>query len=171
MCVNYFVIMRGKIQILAISILLCMLGCARKFGPVDSNSVQPNNKLDTLVSMSATIGGTNFRTDSAFGFNVKNLISDTAVDFNLMINATQKGKNDTVRTISLFVTGYTGPGTYKIAPPAVTATYYFNNQRHFAVYGSINVLSDSNYALVGNFTFLADSIYVSNGVFNVLRPY
>ena len=144
--------------------------CSKNSGPADQPSIQPNNKLDTLVSMTATIGACNFSTTDAYGYNLKTIQSGSSGVYNLMINGSQK-RNDSLLSISMTVNGYNGPDTYKINPPFVTATWYVNNQRHYATWGNIVIANDTAYALTGSFLFLADSIYVSNGVFNVLTPF
>ena len=156
---------------IAISILTVAMGsCTKNAGPANGNSVQPNNKLDTLVFMSANINGHLFKTDSAFGYNVKQLNNDSVQALNLLINASIT-KADSVSSISITVNNFTGPNTYVINPPNVSATWYLNNARHFATSGQIVILSDTAYALIGNFNFVADSIVVANGAFNVLMPY
>ena len=160
-----------RIYLLAVFILFSLFfSCSKTSGPANGNSVQPNNKLDTLVAMSANIGGSYFHTDSAFGYNVKPLISSTTLNMNLLINATEKNK-DSTSTISLSISNFTGPNTYNINPPSVSATYYLNNQRHYALGGQIVIISDTGYSLIGTFTFIADSLLISNGKFNVLMPY
>ncbi len=157
--------------ILAISILTIGAGaCTKNSGPANGNSVQPNNKLDTLVFMSANINGHRFKTDSAYGYNVKQLNNDSVQTLNLLITAST-AKSDSVSSISITVNNFTGPNTYPINPPGVSATWYLNNARHYATSGQVVILSDTSYALIGNFNFVADSIVVANGAFNVLMPY
>jgi len=89
---------------------------------------------------------------------------------NLLITG-KEVKVDSVSSISLTISNFTGPNTYNINPPYTTATYYLNNARHFATFGQIVIVSDTSYALIGNFYFIADSTFVSSGNFNVLMPY
>ena len=144
--------------------------CKKDSGPANGKSAQPNYKLDTLVSMSASINGRAFLTDSVFGYDVHPTITDSVMNFNLLVNATEK-VHDSISVIQLYVTSFTGPGVYPINPPAVTAAWYLNGQRHFASTGTITVISDTAYALIAQFNFIADSITVANGYFNVLMPY
>ncbi len=158
-------------RFLAIAILCAGLffSCSKNSGPADQSSVQPNNKLDTLVSMSAKIGACSFLTTDAYGYNVQTTQSGTATIHNILITGSER-KNDSVLAFNLTINGYYGPDTYYINPPFVTATWYVNNQRHYATWGNIVIKSDSSYAMIGSFMFLADSILVSDGVFNVLSP-
>src|ERR1019366_580119 len=124
-------------------------------GPTNGNSVQPNNNLDSTVSMSAMINGINWQTDSAFGYNVKHAGNDSG-GVNLLITATNK--NHGVSSITINITNYSGPNTYPVNPPLNTASYYLGNFRHYATHGQIIVKSDSAYAIRGTFTFIADTI-------------
>ena len=143
------------------------IACKKTKGPANGKSVQPNNNLDSTVSMSALINGINWQTDSAFGYNVKHSGNDSGM-VNLMITATNKNKG--VSTITINITNYNGPNTYAVNPPLNTATYYIGNYRHYASHGQIIIGSDTAYALKGTFTFIADTITVANGVFNVALP-
>jgi hypothetical protein len=157
-----------RIALIAFALLFIVFAaCKKTSGPADGNSVQPNNNLDSLVSMSATINGTLWQTDSAFGYKVRSSANDSTV-VNLIITAVRKD-NGNPSTITFNIVHYNGLAKYTIAPPAVTATYYIGTERHFATYGDINVVSNSNYSLIGNFYFVADGFSV-NGDFNVALP-
>jgi hypothetical protein len=143
--------------------------CSKNSGPANGNSVQPNNKLDTLVTMTASINGNAYHTDSVFGYDVQPTFTDSIMDFDLLVIGTEKAK-DSQSVIRFYITGFTGPGNYAINAPAVTAAWYLNGQRHFADSGMITIVSDTAYALVARFGFRADSIRVTNGYFNVLIP-
>lgn len=154
-----------------IPIMLCAMlpACNKAKGPADGNSIQPNNKLDSTISMNATINGRNWQTDSVFGYYVKNSGNDSAL-ITLEITATQK-LNDTSSTIVFYIYNYTGPKTYTINPPANTATYYIGASRNFADSGVIIITSDTAYALKGTFNFKVDTAYrITNGAFNVALP-
>lgn len=146
---------------------LLLLACHKNSGPVNGNSVQPNNKLDTLVSFTADINGKVWHTDSADAYLVK-YSNDSGV-VNITINATKNAK-DTLITITLNLTNFTGPGTYSVTPPVNAATYYFNQSRHYASSGIVHIISDSSYALIGTFSIIADTDTITNGVFNVAMP-
>ncbi len=152
--------------ILLITIFICN-SCTKNSGPANGNSIQPNNKLDTLVFMSATVNTGNFQTDSAFGYLRNTLVKDSTNTKNILINATQN-KTSSLSTISLTISNYTGPNTYTINPPNVSASYYLGSNRHYATAGQIVITSDTSNALIGNFNFIADSIAITNGKFNVL---
>ncbi len=146
---------------------LTQVACKKKSDPLDSPSVQQNNRLDTLVSMSALINGQAWQTDSVFGYTV--FYPSDSAKTNLYITATNKVK-DTPTSMAFFITNYIGARTYIIDPSLVTVTYYVGSQRHFATSGQITVTSDSNYAIIGTFNFQADTISVTQGVFNVAKP-
>ncbi|MFI5195929.1 MAG: hypothetical protein ACHQD8_02475 [Chitinophagales bacterium] len=160
--------MRRLFVVIAVMLLVSFAACKKVKGPANGNSVQPNNNLDSLVSMSAMINGHLWQTDSAFGSYVMLSGNDSGV-VNLMITATRK-KNDSVSTIVFHITNFTGINTYTINPPANTATYYLGNMRHYATSGAIIVTNDSGSSLIGTFHFAADTISVSNGTFNVSLP-
>ena len=153
-----------------ISVILCITfaACSKNKGPANGKSVQPNNNLDSLVSMSALINGHSWQTDSAFGSYVHHSGNDSGV-VNLMITATRK-KNDSVSTIVFNITNFSGINTYTINPPLNTATYYLGNIRYYATSGAIIVTNDSGSSLLGSFHFIADTISVANGTFNVSLP-
>ena len=147
-----------------------MVSCTKNSGPADLPSVQPNNKLDTLVAMSAKIGGLSFSTTDVYGYNIKSSSGTASNVYNVLIKGSQQ-RHDSLYDIDIQINGYYGPDTYRVNPPFVTASWYYNNQRHYGTWGSIVVLSDTAYALTGTFLFLADSTLVSNGGFNVLKPF
>ncbi len=155
---------------LVVSILLCVgyVACNKVSGPANGKSVQPNNNLDSLVSMSATINADIWHTDSAYGYKVQSSGNDSTV-VNLMITAINKNYGNPGSTITFNIDHYTGIAKYNINPPFVKATYFIGNERHFATYGDINITSNSYFALIGTFYFQADSFSI-NGEFNVAMP-
>ena len=158
--------MKSLFAIFVVSLSVCM-ACKKSSSSVTGKSVQQKDP-DSTVSISATINGASWQTDSAFGYKIKNSGNDSSIS-NLYINATRTN-NGGATTISFNVTQFTGPGTYTVNPPRVTAAYYIGTQRHFATSGSIVVLSDTAYALRGTFSFRADTIKVDGGTFDVALP-
>ncbi len=157
-------------RFLSISLILLTcwaVGCKKAKGPVNGNSVQPNNNLDSTVSITAIINGVTWHTDSAYAYYVKNSGDDSS-KIALLITATNFSNPRTSMTFNIAY--YTGPGTYAIDPPLNTLTYYSGNDRHFATHGVITMGSDTAYALRGTFSFTADSVDATNGVFDVARP-
>ena len=142
--------------------------CKKSKGPANGKSEQPNNNLDSLVSMSAFINGHAWQTDSAFGSYVRHSGNDSGIS-NITITATRK-KNDSTSTIVFNITNFSGINTYTINPPINTATYYFGNTRYYATSGEIIVTNDSGSSLIGTFHFIADTISATNGTFNVSLP-
>ena len=160
--------MKRLAVIIPLILFISFAACKKSKGPANGNSVQPNNNLDSLVSMSATINGHLWQTDSAFGSYVQHSNNDSGIT-NLMITATRK-KNDSISTIVFNITNFSGINTYTINPPIITATYYLGNMRHYATSGIIVVTNDSGSSLLGTFHFIADTISVTNGTFNVSLP-
>ncbi len=160
--------MKRTLIVVAVSLLGVCVACKKTKGPKQANSVQPNNNIDSNVSMSAMINGRYWQTDSAFGSYVIHSNNDSGV-VDLYIVATRK-KTDSTSTIVFNLTNYTGNGTYTINPPLNTATYYEGNTRHYARSGEVVVTIDSGIAIIGYFSFLADTIKVDNGAFNVALP-
>ncbi len=159
-----------RLYTIAIPLFLfaAVCACKKASGPANGNSVQPNNNLDSLVSMSAVVNHQYWQTDSAFGYLVKTSSNDSGAT-SLLINAIQ-GSGSTAQTINLYITNYTGLGTYPINAPYTTATYYMGTTRHFATSGQVTIQSNINYSLIGTFSFVADTITVDSGVFNVAMP-
>ena len=160
--------MKRFFLIVPIMLFAAFSACKKAKGPADGKSVQPNNNLDSLVSMSASINGHPWQTDSVFGSYVQQSANDSGV-VNLLIYATLK-KNDSVSTIKFTITNFVGPNIYTINPPVNTATYYFGNTRYYATSGQIVVTSDTAYSIIGTFNFIADSVTVAGGAFNVAMP-
>ncbi len=158
-----------KRLLIAIPVLMFISfgACKKSNGPADTTAVAPDNNRDSLVSMTASINGVDWKTDSAYGYTVA-LSGNDSGKRNLMISATRK--NGTTSTIVFNITNYTGPGDYPVDPPVYTATYYVGTTRHYATSGMISVISDEYYSLIGKFYFTADSFNVVNGDFNVARP-
>jgi len=159
-----------KRELVTVPILICFFFacCSKAKGPADGKSVQVNNHLDSTVSLSALINGTNWQTDSAYGYKVNSSGNDSGV-VNLVITASKRN-GGVASTISFNITRYSGANTYTIAPPVNTAAYYIGSERHFATSGQLVVTTDTGVALLGNFYFTADSFNVEQGVFNVARP-
>ncbi len=149
-------------------VFLAFAACKKAKGPANGNSVQPNNNLDSTVSVTALVNGVKWQADSAFGYFVKTSANDSGT-VKLMIVATKKSKTN-VTTFNLILNNYTGPNTYQINPPVNSATYYVGTARHWAILGKVVITSDTLYALKGTFNFVADSISVTSGVFNVASP-
>ena len=160
--------MKRLFIVLPLSLCLAMPACKKVKGPANGNSVQPNNNLDTMVSMTAVINGRSWGTTSAYGYNVKHSGNDSGV-MNLMITATQN-VNDTTSTITFNINNYSGPATYTIDPPYNTAVYYTGNRRHYSDTGVIVIATNTNYALRGTFFFRADTFTVASGKFDVALP-
>ena len=155
-------------KLVIVMLCICAFACKKVSGPANGKSVQPNNNRDSTVSISSTINGANWATDSAYGFLQVQSANDSGI-VNLIINATNySGAIPT--SMKLYITNYTGPNTYEIAPPANSATYYVGNNRNFATAGEIVITSDTAYALKGTFIFVADTVTVASGVFNVALP-
>lgn len=162
---NYFQ-MKRFICVALLLLSLAFVACNKAKGPADGKSIQLNNNLDSLVSMTALINGNNWQTDSAFAYRVHNSGNDSASS-TIFVTATQKANG--LSTITFNVSKFTGPGTYDINPPWNTAAYYVGNARHFATSGSLVVTDTSHFSLIANFNFVADSIEVQ-GKFNVAMP-
>jgi len=154
---------------LIIVVFLCfaIASCKKAPGPADAKSVQPNNNLDSTVSMSASINGFKWQTDTAVGYIVKYSGNDSLMEG---INIISYPGNNNNNTMNFSLTEYTGPGTYIINPPINEVIYYIGTVRHLALSGQIVVISDTAYALKGTFNFVADTFAVANGVFNVAMP-
>ena len=158
-----------------IPIVLCLTfpACKKASGPADGKSVQPNNNLDSAITMTATINGNKWQSDSAYGYYVSNSGNDSGM-VNLLITATQKGTG-TPTTITFninnYVINYTGSTTYRIDPPYNTAAYYVGNFRNYSDSGVIVITADTAiHALTGTFSFKADTFAVTSGAFNVALP-
>jgi len=158
-----------KQLLISASILLCfaIVSCSKASGPVNGPSVQPNNNQDSTVSVSATINGKKWQTDSAVGYIVKPSGNDSAVQGILITTYPDSGSPN---FIVFNLTTYTGPGIYKIAPPINEVLYYVGTARHPALSGQVTITSDTAYALKGTFNFVADTFTVTNGIFNVAMP-
>jgi hypothetical protein len=88
---------------LVIVVFAALVGCKKKSGPAAANSVQIDNRLDTLVSMSAMINGKAWQTDSVYGYRVR-YFNDTS-KYNLLVTAIRK-VNDTISTITFAINNY-----------------------------------------------------------------
>lgn len=161
--------MANRIHVLFFCLATCMLACAKVSGPANGNSVQPNNRLDSTISVSALINGQQWQTDSAYSYRVVPSNNDSG-KYNLLITATKNVSFGGPSTFTLIISNYAGPNTYPINPPVNTATYYAGAERHFATSGEIVVASDSPYAVIGTFNFIADSTHIEYGAFNVPVP-
>lgn len=163
-----FCVMKRLLIISGVALLAVTAACKKAKGPANAKSVQQNNNLDSLVSMSAMINGMFWQTDSAFGSYVQHSDNDSGV-VDLMITATRI-KNDSISTIVFNISNYDGERIYSINPPENTATFYVGNVRHYARSGQITVTSDTGYSIIGTFSFVADSFRIDNGAFNVALP-
>lgn len=161
--------MKKYIQGFLVVVIIALFGCSKAKGPANAKSAQPDNNRDSTVTMYATINGQEWKTDSAFGYNVKYSGNDSGI-VDLLITAT---KHETAfnSTIKFTISDYSGPGLYPVNPPYITATYYRGSTRFYATSGQINITTAINpYALVGTFDFVADTISVTNGYFDVAKP-
>ncbi len=146
-------------------ILFTSLGffaCKKVKGPGSTNAI--NTNTDSTVFMTTTINGSKWTTDSTTGYTIQLSGNDSGFyDYNIIATNRQNSTS-----INLYITSFTGIGTYLINPPAVTATYYdAANMRHFASSGQIAITVDSGNAITGTFNFVADTINAVNGSFNV----
>jgi hypothetical protein len=146
---------------------LGLAACSKVHGPANGNSIQANNHQDSLVFMSAIVNGLDWRTDSAFGYSIRNSANDSTV-FTLEVTATQM-KNGQASTIQFDIPRFTGPSTYNINPPLITASYYEGTTRNYATSGTITVTDTSYFSLIGNFNFSTGTVNVT-GQFNVAKP-
>ena len=145
---------------------MATVSCKKVSGPADGNSVQPNNHLDSLVGISASINNSQWKTDSAFGYYV-NYSGNDSSKFNLEIIANQ---TNNASSMTIYITNFTGVSEYPINPPLTTITYYIGNTRFYATSGSIIITGNTYPSLTGTFNFTADTLKVSNGAFNVALP-
>lgn len=160
--------MRKLLFIIGLLGVCAFFSCKKAKGPANGKSVQQNNNRDSLVNINALVNGVTWNTDSAFGYSVKYSGNDSSIS-NLMISAINNNASP-ITTMTFNIANFTGPKTYTISPPTVTAAYYVGNSRHWATHGQIVVMSDTAYALIGQFNFIADSLDISNGYFNVALP-
>ncbi len=153
----------------ALIILACFIpvACKKKTKTGIGYSVQPAKGLDTLVGMDAKINGAPWHSGGAVGYKIRSRIDSNKVD--LIVNATQGADNAAV-TLTFTVTNYTGPNTYAIDAPAVSAACYLGSMRHFSNTGQVVVSSDGPYGVIGTFSFTADTVVITDGVFNVAQP-
>jgi len=154
-------------HILFFILTMLVFACKKQPDPLDLPSVQPDNRLDTLVTFSATVNGKTWQTDSVEANNVAYSIDTTKA--NLLVTA-KRIANDTTTIITFSIAQFSDTGIYVINPPAISATYYIGTQRHYATSGQIEITSYANYAIIGTIIFVADSIVVTNGTFNVQQP-
>lgn len=161
--------MKRLFLIIPVSLWIALPACKKVRGPADGKSVQQNNNRDSTIAMNAMINGRSWQTDTVFAYYINYSGNDSGV-ISLQINGTQNSR-DSVSSVTLYITNYTGPNTYTINPPLITATYYSNgNLRNFADSGQIVISSDTAYALKGTFSFTADTFRITGGVFNAALP-
>jgi hypothetical protein len=146
--------------------LAVFASCKKVSGPANGNSVQPNNHLDSTVTISASINNILWKTDSAYGEYV-NYSGNDSSRYSLEIIA----YNDSSTTsMTIYITDYTGVNTYPVNPPLNSITYYKGNTRYYATTGQINITGNTYPDLTGTFNFTADTLTVTNGAFNVALP-
>lgn len=122
--------------------------------------------VDTIVIyMSASINGSTWNSSSSYGTTIVASGGGSSQSNLTIIGKTKV--NSVGSEISLLLSNYTGVGTYTIAPPFITATYYTGNQRHYATSGQVTITKDSSTYLMGTFDFTSDTTHVANGQFTV----
>lgn len=115
------------------------------------------------IFINASVNGTTWDADSGSSVGFLLTYPNDSGRYDLTFRAT-KVVNGVGTEIDLYITNYTGVGSYPINPPAVTAVYYVNTVRHFATSGQIDITSVASIDTVkGDFNFVADSITVTNG--------
>lgn len=144
-------------------LLLCfngLIACKKK------NNAQPVVVVaqPSPTYMKAIINGTDYYSDSIRAYSIPYYHDSGA--YNLLISA-DKYTNGTNQELILYISYYTGKGTYLIDPPNVYATYYKNNTRYYATSGNIIVTADSAGYSKGTFNFSSGSATITNGVFCV----
>lgn len=149
-------------------IVAVLAACSKNKGPANGKSVQPNNRLDTLVSFTTLINRLSWHTDSVYGYFSHQAGNDSGY-INLLINA-YGNNNGVLNTVTISIFNFIGPATYPINPPATTATYYIGSKRHYATSGAVTITANTAYGLTGTFNFIADTFSVTNGSFNVAEP-
>jgi hypothetical protein len=120
---------------------------------------------DSTVLMYATIDTFLWSADSVNGLLIP--FGNDSGHYNLSITA-KKASGGSISVIYLYITNYTGIGSYNINPPSVSATYYAGSARHYALSGQVSITNDSTADMQGTFSFVADSangLNVSNGIF------
>jgi hypothetical protein len=157
--------MKRVLVIFCLFMYVVFSACSKVSGPANGKSIQPNNHLDSTVADSASINGAKWKTDSAYGYSVKYSGNDSAKS-DLMIIANQV---NTSSSMTMYITNYSGVGTYPINPPLVSITYITGNKRYFGTTGNITIASNAYPSLIGSFTFTADTLEVT-GAFNVALP-
>jgi hypothetical protein len=136
----------------------------KKSGP--GKPAAPDTTVPFPIYINASINGVTWNADSSIG----NLITypNDSERYNLSFTAT-KIVNGVGTEMDLYITNYTGVGSYVINPPAVTATYYVNAVRHFATSGQIDIDTVRSIdTVIGDFNFVADSITVTNGAISMV---
>ncbi len=151
----------NKYIVIAIVLIVSSFGaCKKSAGPP---APTPPRVPDSTVIMYATIDSATWAADSVSGLLIP--FGNDSGHYNLSITA-KGGGNSSV--MNLYITNYTGAGTYNINPPMVSATFYRSSVRHFALSGQVSITNDSLSDLQGVFNFIADSangMNVSGGVF------
>jgi hypothetical protein len=171
--------LKSNLAIIILTLFAVFAACSKAAGPANGNSIQPNNRIDSLVSMNAQVNAALWQTDSAFAYVARQEQNDSP-EVNLMISATNYS-NSVPTTISFAVNNYTGANTYQINPPFTAAYYYIGSRRFAATSGQLVITVnqivvksvsgfDTGYSLNGTFNFDADTLHVTNGVFNVAAP-
>jgi hypothetical protein len=161
--------MKRPLIAIAVLLLAAFTACKKASGPANGNSVQLNNKLDTLVSMTSIINRINWQADSVFGYLVRQAGRDSGIT-SLIVSASYMNTNGVSSTIAFNIYNFTGPNTYVVNPPLISATYYLGSTRHLATTGEIIITENTPYGLIGNFNFAADTFVVVDGIFNTAQP-
>lgn len=151
---------------LLIIIFLLLIACFAACSKGGNNTAPiPPRKPDSTVIMYANVDSLTWAADSVSGLLIP--LGNDSGHYNLSITAKKYGGGNN-SVMMLYITNYTGMGTYSISPPVVSATFYSGSARHYALSGQINVTNDSTADLQGTFNFVADSstgMNVSNGYF------
>jgi len=154
--------MNKYIVITIILIVSCFGACKKPNGPP---LPAPPRVPDSVVIMTAMIDTSLWSADSVSGELIPYGNGNDSGRYDLSITAEGNGN---LTVMNFYITNYFGAGIYNISPPFVSATFYKNSVRHFAISGQISITNDSTTDMQGVFNFIADSangMNVTNGVF------
>ncbi len=155
--------MKRYIVIVSILFGLGFVACKKSGGPPPPT---PPRVPDSTVIMYATVDTALWSADSVSGLLIP-VVNDSG-HYNLSITATKASTGANASVMYLYISNYTGAGSYNISPPAVSATFYSGAIRHYALSGQVSITNDSTSDLQGIFNFVTDSsngLNVTNGVF------